>query len=166
MVWKLSPFCIPEGFFDIGEDGRTQTAWHVKCPGLSSAFFCIFLVVSVPKNTNLLGWYLTSRIGCLVEVLNCYSIYMCIDIQIHINICIYIHIVCIYCIYTLYTHSTHVPQRTSCRLLSQPPHATHRRLFTVHIPKSISFTCCEPGCGQVGDLFLDPRLGHFQKKNM
>ena len=121
-------------------------------------------MVSVPKNTNLLGWYLTSRIGCLVEVLNCYSIYMCIDIQIHINICIYIHIVCIYCIYTLYTHSTHVPQRTSCRLLSQPPHATHRRLFTVHIPKSISFTCCEPGCGQVGDLFLDPRLGQFQKK--
>ena len=104
MVWKLSPFCIPEGFFDIGEDGRTQTAWHVKCPGLSSAFFCIFLVVSVPKNTNLLGWYLTSRIGCLVEVLNCYSIYLCIDIHIHINICIYIYILYVYIVYTHYIH--------------------------------------------------------------
>ena len=78
-------------------------------------FFCIVLVVSVPKNTNLLGWYLTSRIGCLVEVLNCwtFNLYVYRYTDTYKYMYIYIYTYCMYiCIYTLYTHSTHVPQRT------------------------------------------------------
>ena len=113
-----------------------------------SFFFCIVLVVSVPKNTNLLGWYLTSRIGCLVEVLNCWTfnlyVYRYTDTYKYMYIYIYILYVYMYIhiIYTFYSCTA----KNVFFLTSVATSATHRRLFTVHIPKSISFTCCEPGC--------------------
>jgi hypothetical protein len=160
--WAL--FASRRVFFDIGEDGRTQTPWHVKCPGLSSAFFfCIVLVVSVPKNTNLLGWYLTSRIGCLVEVLNCwtFNLYVYRYTDTYKYMYIYIHIVCIY-VYTHYIHILLMYRKERiffdfCRNIcnaSAPIHSAHPKIDQFHLLRTWLL-------GRVGDLFLDPRLGQF-----
>ena len=103
---QIEPFLHPGGFFLTS--GKMVEPKHLGMSNVQDflqLFFCIVLVVSVPKNTNLLGWYLTSRIGCLVEVLNCwtFNLYVYRYTDTYKYMYIYIHIVCIYIYtYTLY----------------------------------------------------------------